>query len=101
MRRSFLFLRGPPGPFFLRLGEKLRSDGAEVVRVNFSGGDWLDWHGNDTVAYRGTLGDWPAWVKKLAAERRVTDLALYGEPIDHGGLLGTLHLTSPRDWSFR
>jgi capsular polysaccharide export protein len=79
MKRSFLFLQGPHGPFLARLGSRLRSGGADVVRVNFSGGDWLDWHGEDAVAYRGTPEDWPAWVEKLAVERRVTDLVLYGD----------------------
>mgnify|MGYP003138512366 FL=1 len=37
--RSFLFLQGPHGPFFHRLGQMLRAAGADVWRVGFNQGD--------------------------------------------------------------
>jgi capsular polysaccharide export protein len=37
--RRFLFLQGPHGPFFHRLGKMLRLSGAEVWRVGFNAGD--------------------------------------------------------------
>ena len=37
--RRFLFLQGPPGPFFFELAQALDRAGAQVARINFSGGD--------------------------------------------------------------
>ena len=34
--RTFLFLQGPHGPFFQRLGKMLRAAGADVWRVGFN-----------------------------------------------------------------
>lgn len=79
MRRSFLFLQGPHGPFFRRLGDRLSALGHAVLRVNFNAGDWLDWHGPRTLAFRGRARDWPDRVRALAGEHRVTDLVLYGD----------------------
>jgi capsular polysaccharide export protein len=41
--RSFLFLQGPPGPFFARLGAALQAAGHAVHRINFNGGDRVSW----------------------------------------------------------
>jgi capsular polysaccharide export protein len=79
MARGFLFLQGPHGPFFAKLGARLKADGADVVRVNFSGGDWLDWHGPGTLSYRGSAAGWPAWIAQLARDGGITDLVLYGD----------------------
>ena len=38
-KRVFLFLQGPHGPFFSKLGKMLRKTGAEVWRVGFNAGD--------------------------------------------------------------
>ena len=76
-RRSFLFLQGPVGPFFRRLGRSLEAEGHRVARVNFHGGDEHDWPRG--VAYRGRMQDWPQAAARLMEECRVTDLALYGD----------------------
>jgi len=52
-RRAYLFLQGPPGPFFLRLGAALREHGFPVHRINFNGGDRADWR-EGAVASRST-----------------------------------------------
>lgn len=77
--RHFLFLQGLPGPFFRRLGAALRADGAVVSRINFNGGDVLDWPGPGATAYRGTSADWPAWLATFVAERGVTDIIVFGD----------------------
>jgi capsular polysaccharide export protein len=41
--RRFLFLQGPPGPFFRLLGAALATRGHGVLRVNLNGGDAHDW----------------------------------------------------------
>ena len=76
--RIFLFLQGPPGPFFWQLAEKLRDGGATVLRINLSGGDDYDWPG-DADNYRGRPTDWALYVDTFLRERRVTDLVLFGD----------------------
>ncbi|MDT8327681.1 MAG: hypothetical protein RQ750_09910, partial [Roseovarius sp.] len=41
--RAFLFLQGPHGPFFQKLGQMLRRANAEVWRVGFNAGDQAFW----------------------------------------------------------
>ncbi|WP_226621803.1 capsule biosynthesis protein [Alloyangia pacifica] len=79
-RRVFLFLQGPHGPFFHRLGAMLRRTGAEVWRVGFNAGDRAFWfHGESYLPYNGTPEDWPTRFAVLLDEKRVTDLVLYGD----------------------
>ncbi len=79
-KRVFLFLQGPHGPFFNRLGKMLRLTGAEVWRVGFNAGDRAFWfHPRSYIPYRGTAQDWPETFKSLIAEKRITDIVLYGD----------------------
>ena len=41
--RVFLFLQGPHGPFFARLGQMLARAGATVWRGGFNAGDAAFW----------------------------------------------------------
>jgi capsular polysaccharide export protein len=75
--RHFLFLQGLPGPFFRRLGRRLRAEGATVSRINLSGGDWWDWPGG--TLFRGTADAFPAWLDRFVTERGVTDLVVFGD----------------------
>ena len=78
--RVFLFLQGPHGPFFNRLGKMLRRTGADVWRVGFNAGDRAFWfHPKSYIPFRGTAEDWPATFSRLLAEKRVTDIVLYGD----------------------
>lgn len=77
-RRTFLFLQGPPGPFFRLLGEELSRLGHGVHRINLSGGDFYDWPGGST-SYRGTMSAWPMYVDRFARHNGITDLVLYGD----------------------
>ena len=54
--RASLFLQGPPGPLFRRLGERLSERGVSVYRINLSGGDLRDWPGIDSELPRSFLG---------------------------------------------
>ncbi|WP_277873339.1 hypothetical protein [Sphingomonas paeninsulae] len=76
--RVFLMLQGPPGPFFWGLAEKLRREGAEVHRINLSGGDAYDWPG-EAVRYRGRMSDWPLYVDRFMRTNQVTDVLLFGD----------------------
>ena len=78
--RRFLFLQGPHGPFFHRLGRMLRAAGAEVWRVGFNRGDRAFWPlTNSFSPYRGTAEDWPQSFQTLIVEKSITDLVLYGD----------------------
>ncbi len=79
-RRVFLFLQGPHGPFFNRLGKMLRAAGADVWRVGFNAGDRAFWfHTRSYIPYRGTAEDWPQTFADLITGKNVTDIVLYGD----------------------
>jgi capsular polysaccharide export protein len=78
--RRFLFLQGPHGPYFHRLGKMLQAAGAQVWRVGFNRGDKAFWPERASyIAYRGTVEEWPAHVSGLLQDRQITDLVLYGD----------------------
>lgn len=77
--RRFLFLQGPHGPWFHRLGTMLTRAGAQVWRVGFNLGDRVFWPGPGYIAFHGGSGDWPATLADLLARHRITDLVLYGD----------------------
>jgi capsular polysaccharide export protein len=76
--RSFLFLQGPPGPFFARLGAALQAGGHAVHRINFNGGDRVSWPSGATD-FRGTADQWPRFFEDFIQAHGVTDLVLFGD----------------------
>lgn len=76
--RRFLFLQGPPGPFFRDLGSALVQRGAAAFRINFSGGDVRDWP-DGARAYQGLMRDWPLFFDRFVQEHGITDLILFGD----------------------
>ncbi|MGC6328464.1 capsule biosynthesis protein [Rhizorhabdus sp. FW153] len=77
-KQRFLFLQGPPGPFFDRLGASLRQHGHAVHRINLNAGDVASWSG-PAVDYRGTAERWPSFVDDFLVHHRITDLILFGD----------------------
>ena len=78
--RVFLFLQGPHGPFFNRLGTMLRRAGAEVWRVGFNAGDRAFWfHPRSYIPFRGAAAEWGDTFSTLIDEKAVTDIVLYGD----------------------
>lgn len=77
-RRNFLFLQGPPGPFFSLLGHELKRIGHGVHRINLSGGDRYDWRKGSTN-YRGTMSAWPMFFDRFVRAHQITDVVLYGD----------------------
>jgi len=76
----FLFLQGPHGPFFHRLGHMLRAAGAQVWRVGFNAGDRAFCFGAaGYIPYRSRSEDWPDAFSALVAEHGITDIVLYGD----------------------
>ncbi len=79
-KRVFLFLQGPHGPFFHRLGAMLRKTGADVWRVGFNAGDRAFWfHSASYIPFRGSQDNWPERFTELLDEKHVTDIVLYGD----------------------
>lgn len=78
LARSFLLLQGPPGPFYAMLADGLRRAGHRCYRVNFNGGDWMNWRG-PAFNYRGTIEAWPAILADLLEREQVTDIVLFGD----------------------
>ena len=78
--RVFLFLQGPHGPFFNRLGKMLRAAGVDVWRVGFNAGDRAFWfHPRSYIPFRGSAQEWPDTFASLLDEKSVTDIVLYGD----------------------
>lgn len=77
-RRSFLFLQGPPGPFFAELAAGLEAQGHRCTRINFCGGDRFDWprHARD---FTGAPEAWPDALQMHIARDVVSDLVLFGD----------------------
>ncbi|MHA6324971.1 capsule biosynthesis protein [Roseivivax sp. CAU 1753] len=79
-QRVFLFLQGPHGPFFNRLGKMLRKTGAQVWRVGFNAGDRAFWfHPKTYLPFRGKIDDWRGTFRGIVADKGVTDIVLYGD----------------------
>ncbi len=78
--RRFLFLQGPHGWFFNRLGTALRAAGAQVWRVGFNRGDALFWRDKASyIPFTQAQDAWPQRFRDLIAEHQITDIALYGD----------------------
>lgn len=85
--RRFLFLQGPPGPFFYQLAQALARRGHEVRRIHLNGGDEHDWPSpisdrsgvHPAICYRGTLGRWPLFIDRYLRHSNITDLVLFGD----------------------
>ncbi len=77
--RVFLFLQGLPGPFFARLRDALEPRGARVLRINFNGGDQLDWSRPGSISYRGDLAQWNDFFARQLAAHSVTDVVMFND----------------------
>ena len=78
MGRRFLFLQGPPGPFFRQLGEEMAREGIPVHRINLNGGDRRDWP-EGAVDFRGRFSEWPVFLDTFLRENGITDVMLFGD----------------------
>ena len=83
-RRGFLFLQGPHGVFFRRLGDRLSWEGCRVERINFNAGDRRDW-GAGGYDFTGSEDEWPLFLDGFIEQRGISDLVLYGDcrPLHH------------------
>lgn len=74
-----LFLQGPHGPFFRRLGCALLRQGEKVIRVNCCGGDMVDWPWPYARMFSRKATVWSAWIARLMDAEQVTDLHVFGD----------------------
>jgi capsular polysaccharide export protein len=77
LRRSFLFLQGPHGSFFPKLGLALEAGGHRVRRINLNGGDLATWPSGDD--YRGFDANWAKYVAAYFTRWGITDVVLFGD----------------------
>ena len=81
--RRFLFLQGPPGPFFHHLAQTLADQGASVRRINLHGGDEHDWptpiDHTAAICFRARAAHWPAFIDHTLRAEQITDLVLFGD----------------------
>ncbi len=78
--RHFLFLQGPHGPFFNRLGRNIQATGATVFRVGFNAGDEFFWR--EPAQFTGFTDrpeNWPGFLRQLLVSHGITDIVLYGD----------------------
>ncbi len=78
--RVFLFLQGPHGPYFQKLGKMLRHSGAQVWRVGFNAGDRVFWQDRASyIPFQDAIEHWPETFSRLISEKNLTDIVLYGD----------------------
>ena len=78
--QNFLFLQGPHGPFFAKLGKTLRAAGHTVRKVGFNRGDRFFWPRSlPFTAYSGSEANWEAALTGIIAQHNITDIVLYGD----------------------
>ena len=77
--RSFLFLQSMPSRFFERLGAALAAHGHTVHRTNFNGGDRAFWRLPNSIDFRGSEYEWPAFLGCVLADRAISDIILFGD----------------------
>jgi len=77
--RHVLFLQGMPSLFFYRIGKLLERHGCRVTRINFCVGDTLFWPDRNAIAYRGSYGSWPDFIRRFLVSEAVRDIVLLGE----------------------
>ena len=77
--KTHLFLQGPHGPFFRKLGSALREQGDKVIRVNSCGGDVWDWPLAHTKRFHKKNVFWGTWIADLMDSEEVTDLHVFGD----------------------
>ena len=76
--KRILFLQGLPGGSFWRLGQALRAQGCQVLRINFNGGDEADWR-EPAINFHGPSEDWPRFLAEVIDRHTVTDIVLFGD----------------------
>ncbi|RQS58046.1 capsular biosynthesis protein [Burkholderia sp. Bp8984] len=83
MRRSILFLQGPPSLFWRQLCERFDSAGARTHRINFSLGDWAYWRKSGAVNYRGRFSRWAGFLRDYLVQHQITDILYFADRLPY------------------
>jgi capsular polysaccharide export protein len=78
-KKSFLFLQTIASPFFLQLGKALASEGHQVHKINFNGGDWLFWHGLGDISFTHRPAEFAEFLAARLHSLNVSDIVLFGD----------------------
>jgi len=78
-QQTFLFLQGPASFFSRHFASYLEQQGADCLRINFSFSDWVCWLGKPSVNFRGTLGQWPDFLRRYVKQNHVTTILYYAD----------------------
>ena len=99
--KTHLFLQGPHGPFFRKLGSALREQGDKVIRVDACGGDVWDWPLAHTKRFHKKNVFWGSWIAELMDREEVTDLHVFGDwrPLHREAVL-LARLRGLRVWAY-
>lgn len=74
-----LLLQGPMGKFFTRFGNYIKSQGGNVWKINFNGGDWFDSPTLNRINFRGALAEWPLFLARIIRQYRIDQIFVYGD----------------------
>lgn len=77
--RTILFLQSHPSRFARRLASAFELKNCRVLRVNFCVGDALYWLGRPALNFRGSLDQWPGYLRDLVRREHVSDILFYGD----------------------
>ncbi|WP_209017744.1 capsule biosynthesis protein [Roseibium aggregatum] len=78
-----LFLQGPPGVFARTIADSLEKAGASTRRVNLCAGDWIGWHDRRCTSYRGSLRNWPNWLRAYCLDQKITHIVYYADRVPY------------------
>ncbi len=76
--KNVLLLQGPKGPLFWRLKKDLEKAGANVYKINFSGGDWI-FYPFQCINYRGKNEDFGKFLDKFLQEKKIDIVLLFSD----------------------
>lgn len=77
--RVILMLHGPTAPLWRELGCAFEAAGHRVVKVHFAMGEFVYWRRLGGIHFRGSLAEWPVFLRQLVARESVTDIIYYAD----------------------
>lgn len=81
--RTILFLQGHPSTFASDVASEVQRRGGRALRINLCLGDKLFWRAGGAVDYRGTLADWPDFLRDFCKREAVTDIVYYADRLPY------------------
>ncbi|MUO79712.1 capsular biosynthesis protein [Agrobacterium vitis] len=81
--KAVLFLQGPPSILWTEFARAFEQAGVKTHHVNFTLGDFLFWRKRGAKNYRGSFSKWPAFLRRLIAEKGITDIVYYADRLPY------------------